>query len=225
MKLVYADMEASLDLDETQPYLLVFENQKFLRNFMADLKEQLLLGEGKFLLSEGNKSLSLAKFLDFIYDPFMAEANQRKIMTKIGQAIDAVSNEAEVLEKTWEVKQKICQYAQEIFQHLEYPLEINPDFAVSKLLAGIGLTVSLENELLGRLYQYVDICNKLLGIRIFLFYHLHDIFTEEELGQFYREMAYKKIYIIQLENRMAGEVGQHKLLLMDKDLCIVQWKN
>ncbi|WP_407396493.1 type II-A CRISPR-associated protein Csn2 [Anaerovibrio sp.] len=225
MNLTYRNFEGPLVITEDIPYKIVIEAPELMRQCIEDINVSLSLSDAGFMLFDDNKMLNFSKSVDFIFNPFSIELSQKKIMTKILQQICENAVEGDFFQKTQKIKSEINKYIYELLATVDIPLTFDYDFQLSKFFSAVGISIDQEIGLLARLLQYVDLCNSILGIRVFIFYGLSNIFTEEELKQFSKETSYKKIYVVMLENSVRDWFGNEKIIVLDKDLCIVKWKN
>ena len=146
-------------------------------------------------------------------------------MNKILQQLSENAVGGEFFHKTQNLKSEINKYIYELLATVDVPLTFDCDFQMSKFFSVLGISIDQEIGILARLLQYIDLCNSILGIKVFIFYGLSNLFTEDELKQFLKEASYKKIYIVMLENSVKDWFGNEKIIVLDKDLCIVKWKN
>ena len=225
MNLTYKRFEGPLTLIEEIPYKIVIEAPDLLRKCIEDINLSSSLSDGEFILFDDTKSLNFGKYVDFIFNPFSVELNNKKILTKILQHLGEIAVGEDFFQKTQNIKSEVNKYIYELLNAVDIPLTFDCDFQMSKLFSSLGISIDQEIDLLARLLQYVDLCNSILGIRVFIFYGLGNLFTGDELNQFVKEASYKKIYIVMLENSVKDWFGNEKIIVLDKDLCIVKWKN
>ncbi len=223
MKFVYNYIDAVLTLEEDIPYVIVIENPKMMRQFIQSLRIQLVTDQGPFVLSENENTLRMNKVADLIYNPFSLEMNQKKILTKIHQRVAELAISADYFQKTTELRNSIYMYLEELLGETDYPLQYNENFDIMKLVTALGVVLEENQDFLTNLCQYVELCSRILGIKVFIFYNLTGILDHEELEAFYLDMAYKKIYILQLENMVHEFMQSKKLVVVDNDLCLIQW--
>lgn len=225
MKLVYNPVEAVLTIEETTAYLIVLESPTLMRQFVEALTLQLALDTGPFVLSEKQKTLQLSRYAEFIFNPISVEINQKRLLSKVYLEIDKNAVGEEMYLRTQELRQMMHAYVQDLMMTVEYPLDYNLDFSVGKLLSPLGVQFAAEGTALGRLVQYIDLCNRLLGIKVFFIYQMSSLFTREEIILFCEDMAYRKIAIVFIEASLPESVTYNKILIVDNDLCIVRWED
>ena len=225
MNLTYKSFEGPLVITEDIPYKIVIEAPELMRQCIEDINSSLSVSDAGFMLFDDNKMLNFAKSVDFIFNPFSVELNQKKILTKILQQLGENAVGVDFFQKTQHIKSEINKYIYELLTMVDVPLTFDNDFQMSKIFSAIGISIDQEIGLLDRLLQYVDLCNIILGVKVFIFYGLSNLFVGEELKQFVKEAAYKKIYVVMLENSVKDWFGNEKIIVLDRDLCIVRWEN
>ncbi len=225
MNLVYNPIDAVMTLEETAVYAVVLESPLLMRQFIESLDAQINFDKGPFVLSDGQKTVPLAKYLELIVNPFAIDINQRKILTKVHQELEKNAVREDMYQRTAEIRRHLHNYLQELLMTVDYPLEYNFDFSLGKLLAPVGVQFALEDSLPGRIVQYIDLCSRLFGLRIFVLYQFSCIFSAEEMQCLIRDMQYRKISIVLLETAVPDNIPFDKILVVDNDLCIVRWEN
>ena len=225
MNLTYRNFEGPLVITENIPYKIVIEAPELMRQCIEDINISLSLPDTGFMLFDDNKMLNFAKSADFIFNPFSLELSQKKIMNKILQQLSENAVGGEFFHKTQNLKSEINKYIYELLATVDVPLTFDCDFQMSKFFSVLGISIDQEIGILARLLQYIDLCNSILGIKVFIFYGLSNLFTEDELKQFLKEASYKKIYVVLLENSVKDWFGNEKIIVLDRDLCIVRWEN
>lgn len=225
MNLVYNPIDAVMTLEETTVYAVVLESPLLMRQFIEALNAQINFDKGPFVLSDGQKTVPLAKYLELIVNPFAIDINQRKILTKVHQELEKNAVREDMYQRTAEIRRHLHNYLQDLLMTVDYPLEYNFDFSLGKLLAPVGVQFALEDSLPGRIVQYIDLCSRLFGLKIFVLYQLSCVFSAEEMECFIRDMQYRKLSIILLESAAPDNIPFDKILVVDNDLCIVRWEN
>lgn len=225
MNLVYNPIDAVMTMEETTVYAVVLESPLLMRQFIESLDAQINFDKGPFVLSDGQKTAALAKYLELIVNPFAVDINQRKILTKVHQELEKNAVREDMYQRTAEIRRCLHNYLQELLMTVDYPLEYNFDFSLGKLLVPVGVQFALEDSLPGRIVQYIDLCSSLFGLKIFVLYQFSSIFSAEEMQCFIRDMQYRKISIVLLETAVPDNIPFDKILVVDNDLCIVRWEN
>lgn len=193
MNLVYNPIDAVMTLEETTVYAVVLESPLLMRQFIESLDAQINFDKGPFVLSDGQKAVPLGKYLELIVNPFAIDINQRKILTKVHQELEKNAVREDMYQRTAELRRCLHNHLLDLLMTVDYPLEYNFDFSLGKLLAPVGVQFALEDSLPGRIVQYIDLCSRLFGLRIFVLYQFSCIFSAEEMQCLIRDMQYRKI--------------------------------
>ncbi len=220
--MVHTELNTVLSLEEGRPNVLVVENPLFLRRLLTDLLLVLAGNEGNYILSEGEKLLSMAKNVDLVLNPFALEINKRRVLTKLYEDLSKIAMDAEHYMATQEIRGAITKYLYELLYASDLPLTFNEDFHIKDIIQAVNIKFDeTGTTMLERLTAYFNVMHNFLGIKIFCFAHLATYLTREELAMLFHEAAYRKIHLCLLESRYSTKIGEEKLLLVDSDLCEV----
>ena len=88
MKLVHPDIKNQIIFSENKVNVLTIENKTFFTEFVSELFSQYSGNEGKFILSEDDKELSIPKTCELILNPINLDINNKQK----GQVLDKKSN-------------------------------------------------------------------------------------------------------------------------------------
>ena len=99
MKLVNAEYNISLELEENTITILVVEEKKLRYKLVDDLYRQCAGEDGQFILSDNTQIMKLNKVADVIMNPFSIDFNNRKVLAKLYQEIEVYGTESYYEEK------------------------------------------------------------------------------------------------------------------------------
>ena len=222
MKLVHAEINTLLQFTEGRPNIIVVENPQLMRTLITDLMTMQEGNEGDFVLSEGEKLLCIAKYVDLVVNPFALEINKRKVLTKLYDELSRVAVDAEHYVATQEIKGGLAKYLYELIYASDLQLTFNEDFSMKDILQAVSVKFDEDGTtMLEKLVAYFNVMHGFLGIKVFCFVNLTSYLNREELALLFQEAAYRKIYLLLLENKYGTKVGEEKLLVIDNDLCEV----
>ena len=111
MKIVYGEREFILEFRENEVQVVTIENKEYFSEFLQNLYDQSQGMEGKIILSEGEKTLSLSKYAEIIWNPFSVDINNKKILGKLYHELKDISSEEQYRE--------ICELNSEIVRYLD----------------------------------------------------------------------------------------------------------
>lgn len=222
MNLTYSEFEPIILLDESVPYVLNIESPILFRKFLIDFKQQLELGEGKFIFSEREKILQLNKCVDLLVDPFNTNVNQRKVLQKLYLGLEKLANDAELYETTLEIKSAINKYILDVEYESEFMLEHDLDFDLKCLFSAVNLRFVYDDEnFLNCLSKYMEICRKFLGLKAIVLVNLSSCLSKDEIKMLWDSAAYNKLAVLMIEQNYTSKIADEKLTIIDNDLCVV----
>lgn len=226
MKLAYNSIEPVIILDEYTPVVLSLESPQLFRDFLCDFQNQLDIGEGQFTLSENDKIVQLHKSVDFLLDPTNTDINQKKILQKLYASLDKEANDAKLFEETLEIKSSINKFLLDLEYESEYILEHDVDFDLKGLFSATNLRfVQERSDFLARLSKYIEISRKFLGFKALVLVNISSYLSSEEIKLLWDAAAYNKLAILMIESNYTVKIAEEKLIIIDKDLCVVYNNN
>lgn len=222
MKLAFVDLSRVVTFEENFTSVVVLENPRFFREYINELLRQTGGNEGKFVLSDKDKIISVAKNVEVILEPFSLDLNKRKVLAKLYDDLEALANNENFFAKTLEIKSNICRYLLDIALAAEHNIDFDKDFSVKALFTAADFQFIADNFcILDSLVNYCKICHGFLKIPLIVLVNLSNYFSDTELTAFYKQMEYEKISVLILENSYNKKLYNEKLYVIDKDLCEV----
>lgn len=220
MKLVHPDLQFQIQFADTAIPVCVVESPVWWRALQKELLAQMQGENGKWVLSEQDKEMKINKSVELILNPMQLEENQKRILNAFVQSFSKTATN----ETYWKKGQELNAIIQTFFSELEmeYPFEyhINSEIEFAALAKAMGIRIETEYESdLERLLQYCILTQDLLNTKLFLFFHLHAYFTEEELELFYHEARQRKWNILLMESSVGKRLSNEKYYIIDKDNC------
>lgn len=220
MRLVHEDLELPLLFQENKVNVLVVEHKAYFSRMIMDLKEQMEGGLGPFVLSKNNKILHLAKTAELIIDVFALDINSRKAISKLYEVLEQEAVKEENYLDSLALRTKIMAFVEQILQDQELPVVFDQDFGWNSIFKAMNIRFEEECEsLVEGIVNYLEICSGALGIKLFVFVNLKSFLSREDLLALYKQLAYKKIFVLLLENSVGEKLPEEEILLLDEDLC------
>lgn len=221
MKLVYSDVEYAFELEENKVNIIILEDPKIFRQWIAGLQLQLAGGEGKLILSDQGKELSIAQYMDLITDIFMLEINSRKVLNKLYAELSDISVDGHMSEKTHMLEKDILAYLHELTTLSSYPIEYSLDAPIAGLFKWMDLRLDdEEGDAFIKLDTYVRTMGEMFSLKCFVMINLKAFFRAEEITQLYQSAFYQKANLILLENRPPDyHLPEEVWYILDKDHC------
>lgn len=220
MKLVHPDLQFQIEFTDTVIPVCVVESPVWWRGLQRELLAQMDGEDGKWVLSEQDKELKISKSVELLLNPLQLEENQRRIMNAFLQSFGRMA----VNEVYWKKGQELNAVIQAFFSELEmeYPFEyrINSEIEFAALAKAMGIQIETEYESdLERLLQYCILTQDVMHTKLYIFFHLHAYFTEEELGLFYQEVKQRKWNVLLMESSIEKTCSDEKYYIIDQDNC------
>lgn len=221
MRLVHTELGIDICFLDNTVNVIVIENPKIMTNLLCELHDQIEGGKGGFVLSQGDKLLSLAKNIVYLLEPVTVSLNDRKIMNKIYQEINEAIEENFIVEKA-EVNARLVQYIERILERIQYPLIIEPELDSVGMVKLFGVKIEESySTLVERLIEYIKLLSQLCGYPVFVFVNIKMYLTKEEIRYLYESVFYSKVKLILIENIDRGFEKDEIGYIIDKDGCLI----
>lgn len=221
MKLVHAEYGIEIALKENQIPVLVIESPEKFSELIQELYLSKQGEEGKFLLSEADKLLNMGKFLELVVNPFAIDVNEKRIVQKLYQEMEAQVQEQLVLE-TAEIHSRLISYLEEIAGKVTYPVIFDLEQNVLGLMKTYNVRLETESiTMLEKLVEYFRLLHQLCRVEVIVCVNLKSYLSEVELRQLYETVFYEKLALILLENVQREKVDGERICIMDRDWCII----
>lgn len=198
--------------------VLVIENKKFYREIVNTLLNKLDIKNGNILVSNETELLEPHKNLFTFYDYYSFDIN-KYCLTKLYKKIRENTLE-EYFDETNIMKHKIEEYIYKIIEDYGEYLEINGEIDIVSMLKSLDVKIKNYPEIsINKLIDYMCIIAELFNIYNFCFINLKDIFSEEELIEFYKYIRYNDFKVVLVENKKSKILKTENTFLIDEDLC------
>lgn len=223
MKLVHPDFLFQIEFKENKVTNIIIEAPEVFEKFLAEIYEQVLGNEGKWVLSENSIPLDLRKYVEIIINPFDIDINNKKILTKLYDRIKKNANETELYIKWNEMYSNIINVIEALIDDFDYSLEYSDEIELKEFLKLIDLRFSMNStNSLERLMDYMNLHNEILGTKVFVLVNIKSFYSEERLKYLYEQTFYKKFALLFLENKeYYKHIDDEVRYIIDKDSCII----
>ncbi len=222
MRLIYTGYDLDVTICENQITVISIENPKAYTEVLHDIWIQSQGGDGGFLFSADGKIKSISKEIECIFNPFLLDCNDKKILTKLYQELREQANE-NLINESLALNSHIVTYIEHLFQFVPYSLDYNADYDIMNLLKLYGVKIdTFGTSLLERIVEYLTALSKICGVRNYVFVGLKQYLTVAELEQLYEFVFYEKINLIIIEGKYTSKISGEKCWLLDEDLCIIE---
>ena len=223
MKMTMPLFSRPLEFSELQIPVIVIENQKKFYELVADIYDQIEGKDGDFILSESGEPLDLSKKADLLIDFFSLDCNQRKCLTLLYKKLA----ESTLIDKNYldlkELQLDIAAFLQKIIDHFSYPLNFCEELPIIDLIKMADVKFNFgDQDISETLVNYLSIMRDLGGKTVFFLCNLKSWIGNDDLVKFYKDVIYRKITIVLLENHAyekSLDCEIHRII--DNDLCEV----
>ena len=233
MKIINKNWQRKIEIEENTIYTLVFENKKYYRENIKELISQHKGNEGNYIYSNDNKEISFEKSSYIITDIFNIEINSKKILTKIYNSLLKVMTKIytlllkEVIEDIAnynELTTHIRAYFEKLIFNSPFEVEQSEEIDINSFLKLGDFRIHIEeDDILEKFIKFLKVLVQLFGINIIFIVGLHNVFTDEEIKEIYKEVCVNKISIINIEYQqfynLSDENYIEKVYIFDKDNC------
>ena len=222
MKIINKNWQRKIEIEENTIYTLVFENKKYYRENIKELISQYKGNEGNFIYSNDNKEISFEKSSYIITDIFNIEINSKKILTKIYNSLlkQIIDDTVEYNELTTHIRA----YFEKLIFNSPFEVEQGEEIDINSFLKLGDFRIHIEeDDILEKFIKFLKVLIKLCGINIIFIVGLHNVFTDEEIKEIYKEVCVNKISIINIEYQQFDNISDEnyieKVYIFDRDNC------
>lgn len=220
MKLVHSELSGAIITDSAMFAEWVIESQKYFSEYLQELYWQYEKGDGRFVLSQGDKELELSKYLEIIVNPFAVEINSRKILNKLYVNLEKISREEQMYAKTLELTAYIHEYLMQLEQQTNYILSFDDTLEMPAVLKAVGIKhEEIEEDFFERLIRYVKIAVEVLSTKVFVFVNIRSYLTDSQVQELIKEVGYQEAKILFMESQERGCLEGGMRYIIDKDGC------
>ena len=222
MKIINKNWQRKIEIEENTIYTLVFENKKYYRENIKELISQHKGNEGNYIYSNDNKEILFEKSSYIITDIFNIEINSKKILTKIYNSLlkQIIDDTVEYNELTTLIRA----YFEKLIFNSPFEVEQGEEIDINSFLKLGDFRIHIEeDDILEKFIKFLKVLVQLFGINIIFIVGLHNVFTDEEVREIYKEVCVNKISIINIEyqqfNNLSNENYKEIVYIFDRDNC------
>ncbi len=216
MKIVHPEISAGF----TDEYIniLVVENAEMFRELCKDLHDA-ESGGGKFVLSDGDKTLNIAKCGLIIADPTSIELDGKRLVTSFRAEFAEIA-ENEFTGEFADIVERISKLFDKVNSECSVSAEWGGELSAETLVKAIGVTPSSEDGgFLDRLITYISAHVNLLGVRFVGFVNLKSYLNDNERTELYKFLRYNGVLTLSIESFALPKSPDEFTVVIDKDLC------
>ncbi len=225
MRLLYEP--CNMDIDITSPEKSVcslsIEKPELMCEFLKNLWNAINGKDNYIYFTEKDKRINLEKQAVFISNPFEVNINEKKILTHLYHDMVEISfDEGE--KTTASVNSEIVCWLDQLSKKLPYPINYALDIDPIGLFKLYSVSIDDEAEsLVEYLTNYIKLSHSILGITLFIFYHISDYLSEESLIGFIEMVQYEQVSVMFIENNVKYKLKCVKYIIIDADNCVIEY--
>lgn len=220
MRLIHFELSGEILSDKVGFTEWIIESPDIFSEYVLELSDQIAGSEGRFVLSEKDKELDLAKKADVIFNPLTVDVNSRKILSKLYLELSNLSNGEQMYIKTVELLRHLQEYMLDLEQCTEYILEFDQEIDISALLKAVNIRYETKDmDFQERLIQYMKILAAMAGIKVFIFVNLRSYLTDHQMQEVIKEMKYQDVKGLFIESQQKDCIEGVKQYIIDIDRC------
>ncbi len=222
MRLVNVSYNIDIEFAENCTEIISIEGPDIYTEFIQELNSQLDGEAGNFVLSEKNDTLKMDKKVEFIFNPFGVDFNEKRIISK---AYNVLKDSAEGLDELREkINSSIVNILDEVILRSPYDNFVyNLDLDWNTLFKLYDVRVQFEEgKLVDKLIQYIRMLAELLGIRVIFLLNISTFLTKYELQELCNSAQYEKVNLVLLEQRELELTDvKSRSHIIDCDRCLI----
>ena len=222
MRLVNVSYNIDIEFAENRTEIISIEGPDIYTEFIQELNSQLDGEAGNFVLSEKNDTLKMDKKVEFIFNPFGVDFNEKRIISK---AYNVLKDSAEGLDELREkINSSIVNILDEVILRSPYDNFVyNLDLDWNTLFKLYDVRVQFEEgKLVDKLIQYIKMLAELLGIRVIFLLNISTFLTKYELQELCKSAQYEKVNLVLLEQRELELTDvKSRSHIIDCDRCLI----
>lgn len=221
MKFVYTAYDIHMDLQENCGHYLSIEHPQAYAEIVHDLYRQCDGGEGGAILSDGTKSLSLAKQAVMILEPFSLQFDTRKINTALYKELEEIVQDSYYTDYLT-LQSQLAQFMASVAGEVPYPMSYDTEAAMQGLCKWLNVHVDyMADTLAERLSGYIELLGQLCRIKVVFLVGVERYLSRDERRALQEMANYHKIYIIYISNCL-DLLGENDVFtVVDADYCII----
>lgn len=219
MKLAHPMLSLPFKWEEEHVNSFVIENATMYRNFLTELYDQCSGLNGDFVLSNNLELLEISKNIEMVGNVLEIDHNNKKIVSGIVKELtDVAINDlhTEVLELYSKINETISNIIFESGNDIVFD-DIND---ISQLLKLYNVRPDSEDlSLAEKILSYMNLCEKYLGKKLFVFLNIHSYFSKGEMELLFQDFIYRKFNVLLIERYDYQTVKGESKRILDRDLC------
>ena len=186
---------------------------------LSDIEAQIQGNEGKAVLSDNDKVLSIEKNLEYFVDYVSFSINQKTLINKVNSKLIEIALDEENYIKSKEIISDIENYLTRIGLGLTGDIGFNK-LSIENLVKSSGTEFSEEYDSLSeKLLDYFELVREYDKDKLFVLVNLRSYISAEELNRFVHEIMVRGFKALLIDSKDHPLLEREKRVLIDESLC------
>lgn len=221
MKIILPQIDYVFDCCGDRCSSIIIENQNAFYNIVADICNQIAGEEGQSVLSEDNKTLSIAKYGELISQFVPFDINQKNLLTKITTQMQHIAVDESHYMRTNELMGMLERY----FMELSVEMVGNLDFqkvTADAMIKASGVHIDDIYDNLGeKLLDYFELVQEYDERKLFVLVNVRSYISDAEMKLFLESVLAREVQILMLEGSEHSLLEKEKRHIVDADMCVI----
>lgn len=220
MKLAHVELEKIFDFGIGCVLEWIIETPELFSEYLQELLKQQNGQEGRFVLSNNDKTLDISKCVEVILNPFSVDINDKKILNKLYVELNELAFSEQFYIQTQELVFDIYQYLFELEQETEYMLTTEDEIDFTAVFKAVGMKHEVcEDNFWETLTRYIKIITEVLKVKLIVLVNIRSFLSDEQVQEFIKTVMYEEVGILLLENQERTCICGLQRYIIDKDKC------
>lgn len=221
MKVILPQIDYVFECDGDRCCSIVIENQNTFLNAVTDIFTQVDGGEGKSVLSEDNKVISMAKHCEIISQFVPLDINQKSILNKVAAKMQSIAMDEVHYIKTNELMGALESHLMELSLEMVGNFDF-PKINIDSMIKASGVRINdLYAELGEKLLDYFELVREYDTDKLFVLVGIRNYMSDDEMERFLESILTREINILMIEGSCRALLENEKRHIVDEDLCVI----
>ena len=223
MRLVYQELNFSMEIKKGMITSLVLENPAVFESFLINLYQQLSKEKSCFILYDEENEKDLSRNCALITTPLDLNYEKKEIQKNLFAELEENIVEKELINDLGEAHGKILEIFDTMRFISSYEIEYKEDFDISYLLKNYNIHIgSPKGTFAEKLIEYINNLKNLLGKDLFFVINCDAYLKREDYFYIEQCAAYNDICILFVRDEQIELIKAKKEYIIDEDLCEIQ---
>lgn len=220
MKLACVELEQQITFNSGQCAVWIIESPCLFAEYVQELYVQSTGGEGRFVLSDNDKEISIEKYAEIIVNPFAVNINDRRILGKLYTELHKKAYTENMYMHTQKIISELNQYFAELERQESYFLITDDEIDITAIFKAIGIKVeSCADNFMQNINQYIQLMAEILSKKAVIFVNLSSYTESEQMEEIIRTAAYNEIALLFIESSQKDFPQGAVQYIIDNDRC------